>query len=268
MRGSYPSPSQGTHRYGGNTSSVVVDVDGQAPLLLDLGTGITSITASAGSEDGFCGTALVTHLHYDHVLGLPFFTPVNHPGARLEVFGPPQPEGSLGDAFDALVRPPYFPIHLRELRGDISFREVPAESFAVGALQVTARSVPHVGPTVGYRIESEGKVLCYVSDHQAPPDLQSVADAVLELCHGADLLIHDAQYTRSEFLAKSDWGHSTAEYALAVAREARARRLCLFHHDPLHDDDYVDQMLVGVRTLAETTGVAVLAAAENMVITV
>jgi ribonuclease BN (tRNA processing enzyme) len=271
VRGSYPSPSHASHRYGGHTSSVVVEVDGQPPLLLDLGTGISSIAsiasiaANAGEE--FEGTALVTHLHYDHVLGLPFFTPVNQPGARLEVFGPSQPSGSLADAFADLVRPPYFPIHLRDLKGDICFRELAAESFRVGGFRVTSRLVPHVGPTLGYRIEADGRVLCYVSDHQAPPEVKSVADAVLELCDGADLLIHDAQYTASELLAKPDWGHSTAEYALFVAREAGVKRLCLYHHDPSHIDEDIDRMLEELRAPAYAAGIDVLAAAESLAVT-
>lgn len=210
----------------------------------------------------------MTHLHFDHVLGLPFFAPFNKPGARLQVFGPPQPEGSLEDAFNALVRPPYFPVHLGELQGEISFQDVGAERFQVGTLRVTSRLIPHVGPTLGYRIECEGRTLCYVSDHQAPSDLQTVADAVLELCEGADLLIHDAQYTQPEFLAKANWGHSTVEYALLVAREAGARRLCLFHHDPSHGDDKLDEMLGAARAVGEASGISVLAAAEHMTVTV
>jgi ribonuclease BN (tRNA processing enzyme) len=268
VRGSFPSPSRTAQRYGGHTSSVVVEVDGQSPLLLDLGTGISSaLLPHASTGEAFGGTALVTHLHYDHVLGLPFFPPVNHPGGRLEIFGPRQPHGLLADAFAALVRPPYFPIHLRDLRGDICFQDLSAESFSVGAFRVTSRLVPHVGPTLGYRIESDGKVLCYVSDHQASADLHSVADSVLELCDGADLLIHDAQYTASEFRAKPDWGHSTAEYALHVAHEAGVKRLCLYHHDPSHDDDDVDRMLEAVRAPADAAGIDVLAAAESLAVT-
>jgi ribonuclease BN (tRNA processing enzyme) len=268
VRGSCPSSSPATQRYGGNTSSVAVGLDGQAPLLLDLGTGVASIVDGVGVRDGFRGTALVTHLHFDHVLGLPFFRPINAPGAQLQIFGPRQPQGSLADAFAALVRPPYFPIHLSELEGDISFQDVSADSFAVGPLRVTSRLIPHLGPTLGYRIESADRTLCYISDHQAPADLQTVDDAVLELCDGADLLIHDAQYTHSEFLAKPDWGHSTVEYALLVAREAGVRRLCLFHHDPSHTDDTIDQMLDAARSLAEKPGIQVMAAAENLELTV
>lgn len=269
VRGSYPSPSQRSHRYGGHTSSVVVEVDGQSPLLLDLGTGISSLASLAASgttAEVFQGTALVTHLHYDHVLGLPFFTPVNHPGARLQVFGPCQPHGSLADAFASLVRPPYFPIHLRDLEGTISFQELSAESFPVGSFRVTSRLIPHVGPTLGYRVECDGRVLCYISDHQAPPDLRGVADEVLELCDGADFLIHDAQYTVSEFHAKPDWGHSTAEYALLVAREAGVKRLCLYHHDPSHLDEDIDRILDELRSPADAAGIEVLAAAESLAV--
>jgi ribonuclease BN (tRNA processing enzyme) len=190
--------------------------------------------------DGFRGHALVTHLHFDHVLGLPFFTPVNRPGARLEVFGPHQRDGSLGEAFHALVRPPYFPIHLRELRGDITFQELSADTFALGALKVTSRVIPHVGTTLGYRIEADGKSLCYVSDHQAPADRQSVAEAVLELCDGADLLIHDAQYTDAEYAEHVGWGHSSLSQALSFGSMTTVGRLLLFHHDPLHSDEDLD----------------------------
>lgn len=268
VRGSYPSPSRAAQRYGGHTSSVVVEVDGQSPLLLDLGTGISSaVLPHASTGQAFRGTALVTHLHYDHVLGLPFFPPVTHPDAELAIFGPRQPHGVLADTFAALVRPPYFPIHLRDLKGDICFQDLSAERFSVGGFRVTSRLVPHVGPTLGYRIEFNGNVLCYVSDHQAPADLHTVADSVLELCDGADLLIHDAQYTASEFLAKPDWGHSTAEYALHVAREAGVKRLCLYHHDPSHNDDDVDRILEAVRGPADAAGIDVLAAAESLAVT-
>lgn len=266
MRGSCPSSLPTTRRYGGNTSSVSIEVPGQPPLLLDLGTGVVPIGRSAAMQDGFRGTALVTHLHFDHVLGLPFFAPVNRPGGCLDIVGPPQPEGSLDQAFAALVRPPYFPLHLRDLQGHINFFEVSDDRFEVGAMQVTSRFVPHLGQTLGYRIESEGKIVSYLSDHQAPVSLQGVDDAVLELCEGADLLIHDAQYTREEFFSKPDWGHSTPEYALLVAGEGGARRLCLFHHDPCRADDDIDRMLDAVRPGAAAVGVAVLAAAENMVL--
>lgn len=222
---------------------------------------------SMAGDEGLCGSGARHHLHFDHVLGLPFFEPINQPGARLDVYGPPQPQGSLADAFAALVRPPYFPLQLSELEGEVTFLEVSNDRFSLGAFQVVSRVVPHLGPTLGYRVECEGKVVAYISDHQAPVEQQGVADAVLELCEGADLLIHDAQYTRSEFMAKHDWGHSFVDYAVLVAAEAGARRLCLFHHDPSHGDEQLDEMLQSVRPAAQAAGVSVLHAAEGLVVT-
>ena len=266
MRGSCPSASQETARYGGNTSSVLVEAAGQPPVLLDLGTGVASFGRQWRAGKAFAGAALVSHLHFDHVLGLPFFEPINRPGAHLDVYGPLQPDGSLADAFAALVRPPYFPLHLRDLQGDVAFIEISNDCFSIGRFQVVSRLVPHLGPTLGYRLECDGKVVAYISDHQPPAELEEVADAVLELCEGVDLLIHDAQYTRSEFIAKSNWGHSSVDYAVLVATEAGARQLCLFHHDPSHGDEQLDEMLQSVRPAAQAAGVAVLLAAEGLVV--
>ncbi len=266
VRGSSPSPSPTSARYGGNTSSVTLEVPGQAPLLLDLGTGLPAFGRLLPPQQPFTGQALVTHLHFDHVLGLPFFEPVNRPGAGLEIYGPPQGTGGLREAFAQLVRPPYFPVELTDLAGTISYREVSDDRFRLGAFDVLARLVPHVGPTLGYRVEQGGRSVAYLSDHQAPPGLTSVADGALELCDGVDLLVHDAQYTPSELRAKPDWGHSSVDYALLVAREAGARRLALYHHDPAHGDAEIDAMLRSVAPAAEAAGIALVAAAEGMVI--
>ena len=127
-----------------------------------------------------------------------------------------------------------------------------------------ARPVPHVGPTVGYRVRWDGATVAYVSDHQAPPDFERVTDDVLELCDGVDLLIHDAQYTREEFDDKADWGHSTYGFAVRVAKESGARRLCLFHHDPSRTDDDLDEQVAGcVRACIGSSVTEVTAATEG-----
>ena len=266
VRGSSPSRSRVSHRYGANTSSVTLEALGQAPLLLDLGTGVAGFGRQVPSLERFSGKALVTHLHFDHVLGLPFFEPLNRPGARLEIYGPAQTAGGLAEAFAYLIRPPYFPVELKDLAGEIEYHEVSDDRFTVGAFDVQSRLVPHVGPTVGYRVEYDARTVAYLSDHQAPPGLDTVADGALELCAGVDLLVHDAQYTPSELRAKPDWGHSSVDYALLVAREAGARRLALFHHDPAHTDDDIDGMLQSVSRAAEAAGVALFAAAEGMAV--
>jgi phosphoribosyl 1,2-cyclic phosphodiesterase len=265
VRGSTPCPTETNQRYGGNTACVALDVDGEPPIVLDLGTGLRFWGLSQPTDGSFRATALVTHIHWDHVQGLPFFVPIDRPGAHLDIYGPRQDEGALGDVFGEFMKPPYFPVHFSDLRGDIRFHDVLEDDFSVGTAKVRVRPVPHCGPTVGYRIEWGGASVVYISDHQAPPGLDTVADSVLELCDGADLLIHDAQYTEEEFAEKSHWGHCTVDYALLVAKEAGVRRVALFHHDPGHDDDFIDRLYAGACVTGKQHGLEqVVAAAEGM----
>jgi ribonuclease BN (tRNA processing enzyme) len=225
-------------------------------MVLDLGTGLRALgtylqSGTRGPVGPLEATVLLTHLHYDHVLGLPFFTPMQDPAAVLDVYGPRQDGGALGDVLAGIVTPPFFPIHMSEFRGELRFHDlVGSEVLALGSATVTVRSVPHVGHTLGFRIEADGVAVVYLSDHQAPVDRRSINENVLELCADADLLIHDAQYTDDEFSRLADWGHSTAAYAVHVATEARARRLMLFHHDPAHTDDEIDRILADARRTA------------------
>jgi len=187
-----------------------------------------------------------THLHFDHIQGLPFFGPALRPDTRVAVYGPRQTGIPLSNVFAAFIRPPYFPVGLHDLPGELCFFEVGDGEVKLGPARVIVREVPHVGLTVGYRVEVDDVSVAYVSDHQAPAEdgkvRWTVSDSVLELCDGADLLIHDAQYTDEEFSVKAHWGHSTLAYAAHVAQEAGARRLALFHHDPTHDDATLDDL--------------------------
>jgi phosphoribosyl 1,2-cyclic phosphodiesterase len=264
VRGSCPCPCEENRRYGGNTACVSVAVEGHDPILFDLGTGLRRFGLTQPADGSFRGVALMTHLHWDHVQGLPFFPPVDRAGARLDVYGPRQEVGSLGEAFGDLMRPPYFPVRFDDLRGDICFHDVETEDLAVGDAKIKVRPIPHNGPTVGYRVELDGTVITYISDHQAPRSLQGFADEALELADGADLLIHDAQYTPEEFAQRSHWGHCTVDYAVRLAAAAGVRQLALFHHDPAHDDDALDRLLVEARRLAAGLGdLDVLAAREG-----
>jgi ribonuclease BN (tRNA processing enzyme) len=179
---------------------------------------------------------LLTHLHFDHILGLPFFGPLLMQGAELDVYGPRPESETLQTAVTSLFRPPFFPIELEQIGGRITFHELAPEDFTIGSVKVKARRAPHPGNTLGFRIEADGASMVYLPDHQAPRDLTDVADAILELCEGADLVVHDAQYTVEEFGTKWNWGHSTGDYAVRVAALAQARHLLLFHHDPARDD--------------------------------
>ena len=269
VRGSCPCCSDRHVRYGGNTACVAVDVGEDAPMILDLGTGLRALgdVLQAGAILGGKPleiNALLTHLHWDHVIGLPFFVPAQRDGGHMTVYGPRQDGPSLPEMIHKMVRPPFFPVDVGELNGCFDFVEVGDDDLAIGPAKVRVRHVPHVGTTLGFRVEVDGVSVAYLSDHQEPDD-GAVDHAALELCDRADLVIHDAQYTDVEFDAKRTWGHCTPEYALRVAAEAGAKRLALFHHDPTHDDDQVDTILERVRDLRDAARLdAVLAAAEGL----
>jgi phosphoribosyl 1,2-cyclic phosphodiesterase len=257
VRGSTPCAGPQYARYGGQSSCVALQAPEQLPIIFDLGTGLRQY--GLGCTETFHGTALLSHLHWDHVQGLPFFTPLHQPGATLDVFGPRQHEGPLGDVFTQLMRPPFFPIRPDELTGDVRFHGTADDDFPVGLAKVRSRWVRHVGATLGFRVEWNGTSVAYLPDH-GPGTTPAHADdyvppEVLELCDGVDLLIHDAQHTRDEYEAKRHWGHCTVDYAVLVAREAGARKLALFHHDPLHGDDDMDVIGREAADLAARMGV-------------
>jgi phosphoribosyl 1,2-cyclic phosphodiesterase len=268
VRGSCPCSGDRYRRYGGNTSCLLIDIEGDEPLIVDLGTGLRDLGTDFLKESRAIGaplqaTALLTHLHFDHILGLPFFGPLQDPGSRLTIHGPAQANGSLKDALHAAVQPPVFPIHMDQFCGEMVMIDTRDEDFSIGSAKVMARSIPHAGITLGYRIEAEGRSIAYLSDHQAPLDGRSISDAVLELCHDVDLLLHDGQYTDEEFSTKADWGHSTVTFAVRVAAESRAKRLVLTHHDPSHDDLDLDRMLSLARRLPEATGIEAVSLARE-----
>jgi phosphoribosyl 1,2-cyclic phosphodiesterase len=267
-RGSTPCPSDENRRYGGNTSCVALESPGHDPVVLDLGTGLRFFGETQPNDGTFRGAALVTHLHWDHVQGLPFFTPILRPGAQLDIYGPPQSGGTLSDAFHQFICPPFFPVTVEQLYGQMTFHDAGDTDLVLDGAKVRVRPVPHVGANNGYRVEMGGASVAYLSDHQMPQDgSHAVTEDVLELCDGVDVLVHDAQYTPEEFVEKSHWGHCTIDYAVFVAREAGAKCLVLFHHDPARTDDELDGLLARARDQAASTAVSeVLAAYEGLTI--
>ncbi len=235
-----------------------------------MGTGLRYFGSRQPHDGSFRGTCLLSHLHWDHTQGLPFFTPMLKPGSELDVYGPAQDDGrTVGQVFASTVRPPLFPISLEQFPGTIRFHDVSDDDFEVGSIKVRSRFVPHVGPTLGYRIEWRGRSIAYISDHQQPYDGSfSASDGARELVEGVDLLIHDSQYTLPEFAMKSTWGHCTVDYAVWLATQARVKRLALFHHDPMRNDDAVDEMQVCAARIAERFGVEVVAAREGLTLDV
>jgi phosphoribosyl 1,2-cyclic phosphodiesterase len=270
VRGSTPCHGREVLRYGGNTSCVSVHAPGEQPLLFDIGTGARYFGLDHVCGSDFRGACLLSHLHWDHIQGLPFFAPMLDPTTHLTLYGPRQDDGrSVGEVLDAAIRPPVFPVTIDELPATAEFHDLGDDDLMVGGFAVSARSVPHLGPTLGYRVRWRDRVVVYISDHQQPLDGGfDVPDAVLELAAGADVLIHDAQFTAAEFSCKAHWGHCTPEFALRVAAESGVKQLVLFHHDPRRDDDALMDMALCVSQLGERVGVDVVAAAEGLTLTI
>ena len=268
VRGSCPCSGPSYATFGGATSCVLLETGTGAPIIFDAGTGMRALGADLQPrlhERGIPlhARVLLTHLHYDHLLGLPFFSPLEDPGAVVEIYGPRQGETSLADLINGAVTPPFFPVQMTEFAGDVRLVEMADEDFAAEDATVTSRWVPHTDPTLGYRVESGGVSVAYVPDHQAPLDRLTISDGVRDLCQGVDVLIHDAQYDDEEFARRSDWGHSTVAYAVRVALEAGVRQLVLFHHDPAHDDERILDLEAAARQIPGADRLELIVAARE-----
>jgi phosphoribosyl 1,2-cyclic phosphodiesterase/CRP-like cAMP-binding protein len=277
-RGSIPTPGRGTTLYGGNTSCVEVRADDGTVILLDCGTGARPLGLDLLSRGPTVPPMhiLVTHTHWDHIQGFPFFLPAYVAGTRLSVYGARGLDRTLEGSLSGQMQHTYFPVQLDELRADIAFEEVAEERFRVGPFRVTSQLINHTTATVAYRLTTGQTSIAYVTDHEPfwwdRPKGRSPHRFVhpgeerhVSFVDGVDLLIHDAQYSDTEYPAKRGWGHSTIEYAVDLAVRAGVKRLVLFHHDPTHGDAWIRNQLGRARRRAEAqkSPVEILAAAEG-----
>lgn len=254
-RGSLASPGKETARYGGNTSCVQVESRDGSVLILDAGTGIRALGAALPRPLRRVDV-LLTHLHLDHIQGLGFFAPLFDPKAEVHVWGPVSASFDLRSRLMRYLSPPLFPVPLGELSCRLFFHEVPCGRMQIGEFEVVAALVCHPGPTVGYRIECGHRALAYLPDHEpalgcAGLRLTPEWTSGCVVAEGADLLIHDAQYTQEEYAHRVGWGHSALAHAFEFAKLARVEHLMPFHHDPTHDDATLDQLMAAAAEQAK-----------------
>jgi phosphoribosyl 1,2-cyclic phosphodiesterase len=245
-RGSLAAPGPATVGYGGNTSCVEVELADGTTVILDAGSGIRELGQRLLERGPGLLHICLTHLHFDHVEGLGFFGPLWASGWKLRFRGPPSTIATLRERVARYLSPPLFPVGLAEVPAEASFEDVPRDPWRVGSALIEARTVQHRGPTLGYRIEEEGRVFAYLPDHE--PYLTAALGDEPEwisgwaLAAGADLLLHDSQYTDAEYASRLGWGHSSVTHTAAFARAADVRQLAMFHHDPMRSDHELEAL--------------------------
>ncbi|HMJ06207.1 MAG TPA: response regulator [Chthoniobacterales bacterium] len=275
VRGSIPVPGPTTVRYGGNTSCIEVRADGEI-IILDAGSGIRALGMALEQEFGerrIDLTLLLTHTHWDHIQGLPFFLPAYNEKNQIHVLGYEGARAGLAAILAGQMETPFFPVSLRDLPSNIAIEELQKMEFAIGRVQVRSKFANHPGICAGYRLYTSGGSIAYFPDnepyellklHIADRDQSSIPDArafakverakLVDFLSDVDVLIVDAQYTDEEYRQHIGWGHGALSRVVSLALEARAKKLILFHHDPAHDDEKIDEMLEGARLLVVESG--------------
>ena len=246
-RGSLAAPGRDTLLFGGNTSCVQVMGEEGTMLVLDGGTGIREMSRTLPKSLRRIDV-LLTHLHMDHIQGLGFFAALYRPDLEVHIWGPASPTLDLRSRLMRYLSPPLFPVRLRDLPCQLYIHNSSDMSAQIGEFHVTSRQICHPGPTVGYRIESNGQSLAYMPDHEpALGAVRFLADrdwiSGMSVAQGVDVLIHDSQYTDEEYRARLGWGHSSMKQAMEFARIAEAKCLVPFHYDPTHKDGELQEML-------------------------
>lgn len=276
-RGSLPRPGTTTLRHGGNTSCVEIRTGDGTLIVLDCGTGAYGLGQQLLSEMPITGHLLITHTHWDHIQGFPFFAPLFVPGNAWHMYAPRGLGGKLEETLAGQMEYSYFPVTLDALNAALHYEDLTEGEAQVGGARVVVRFLNHPAPTLGYRVEAGGVSVAYITDHE--PYSQHVHEVTglpvhredqrhIEFLKDADLIIHDSQYTAEEYTQKVGWGHTPMESSIEFAVTANAKRLALYHHDPLRTDDDLDRLVAQFRQSLADQGsqLELFAAAEGQVV--
>jgi len=287
-RGSIAAPGRATVRYGGNTSCVEMRTAAGELLIFDSGTGIRELgrELSSASNGPVRGHIFLSHTHWDHIQGFPFFWPAFMPGNSLTIYAGRDLDRDLESVLAGQMEYAYFPVRLEDMQAEVRFRNLGEEQLTVGDARIDVQYMNHTGLTLGYRVHADDRTVVYATDNEpydktvrdlSPRGQQAVPTwpvhqgdrSFVEFIRGADLLITDAQYTAEEFREKIGWGHSSVEHAVDFAVAGGVKRLALYHHDPTRVDRAVDSLVRRARRRAALQGsdIDVFAAAEGLTVT-
>lgn len=243
VRGTLPVPGESTVQFGGNTNCVTLSIAKKNFFIFDAGTGIKRLSNHLLKIKRFPLSAkiFISHPHYDHINGIPFFVPLYMKGNEFEFLGAPSGEVNLEKIISGQMDSLYFPITVKEFAAQISYRDLSEETFNIDDIQIQTILLNHPGKCLGYRVQCNNKVFCYVTDHELfledmPYYNQFDEDRIIQFIYEADVLVMDATYTDAEYVAKIGWGHSCVSRVAAIADKAKVKLLCLYHHDPDQTD--------------------------------
>jgi phosphoribosyl 1,2-cyclic phosphodiesterase len=244
-----------SHTFGGNSSCVQIETGDEDYVMCDLGSGARVLGNAVLATRGPAGHrfhVFMSHLHWDHIMGFPFFMPAYLPGNHVRIYGC---HATLEEAFRRQNAAPSFPVDFSRMGARIEFiRLEPERDYDIAGLRVRAKRQRHGGDSYGYRIEKRGKVVVYSTDSEHKQDDPEEMKAFVEFFRAADLVIFDAQYSLADAISvKEDWGHSSNVVGVEMCQLARARRLCLYHHEPIFDDERIATLLAETRRLEEIT---------------
>lgn len=259
VRGTLPVSGEDTLVYGGNTNCVTLSLGKKYFFIFDAGTGIKKLSNYLIQQKRFPITAhiFISHAHYDHINGLPFFVPLYIKGNEFEFLGTPSGDISVEQMISGQMDSIYFPITVKEFAAKTSYRDLSEEIFNIGDVQIQTMLLNHPGKCLGYRIQYNNKVFCYITDHElylenVPYYNQFEVDRLIHFIEGADVLVIDSTYTDSEYISKIGWGHSCVSRVADIADKAKIKLLCLYHHDPDQFDRQIDFKVQEARSILQT----------------
>ena len=286
VRGSIPTPGPQTNRYGGNTPCLELNYDGDNFFILDAGSGIRALglhLMSLGKP--VKSHVFISHMHWDHIQGIPFFVPAFIPGNEFVFHGAQEADMNLEDILADQMNPVNFPVQIEVMASKFNFEPLYEGKYTIEGIEIETMYLNHPGYALGYKFYINDKAVIYISDNEPypifpetardsdnPDQIQIVEDnnqRLINFVRDAHILIHDSQYTPEEYKTKVQWGHSPYDYTVKVALEAGVKNLVLFHHDPLHDDDFVDGIVDAARKISWQAGsnMKIIGAQEGLEIT-